>query len=139
MVLCGPEIHFCIIQDLEWQKNTLTNQSYQCCTLQEYCSHPLHYFKPNVEFVFMNGDHYLSSPLQVSDIVNITLRGYSSKEKSAIIVCDSQKNAGMFFHSVTDVKIIDIAFLNCGIKTECLTNKRASLIFFSGINLSMLR
>ena len=49
-----------------------------CCSLDTYAKQREEYFKSNVTFVLLPGNHTLSDPLVVSNVTNLTFRGVDS-------------------------------------------------------------
>ncbi len=109
-----------------------------CSTLEEYLStYNMTNIRNNSKFIFMEGNHYLNTAIEIRSKENIHL---SSEGGSAIIICTG--HAGFIFKDTSHVTIKGLMFIGCGADSEdpednC-NNITASLIFFYGSDLTLI-
>ena len=107
-----------------------------CCSLDTYAKQREEYFKSNVTFVLLPGNHTLSDPLVVSNVTNLTFRGVDTAyilgvAPSVKIICS---HSYFLFQYSTEVVIQDLMLYGCGGKevrgsSGCYT---PTLSFISG-------
>ena len=85
-----------------------------CTTFSEYAQEAELYFTSNTTMVFLPGDHNLDKNITVANVTRLTLRGESSSDNIATVVCSG--SVGLSFTSMVDFKIDSLAFTTCNRK-----------------------
>ena len=85
-----------------------------CATISEYAQEAEVYFTSNTTMVFLPGDHTLDMNITVANVTRLTMRGESSSDNRATIVCS--ESVGLNFTNMTEFKIYSLAFTSCNRK-----------------------
>ena len=104
-----------------------------CHTLQYIASYSN--FTSNTIFHFLEGKHTLSTVLEVTNVANLSLVGYSPP---SIVKCSGKSHAGFIVTNFTNFRIENISFLDCNIGPQHTTFFLAngSGLFIDGITIS---
>ena len=144
--------------------NVTTNQcpGTHCLELNTYVHNASSFFLSTSEFIFLPGIHFLDSHVMVANIDNLQMIGspnltqypFSLKvqeygfdsydednnvtylESSTHITCTSYNDTGFVFVNVTNLTIINVTFVNCGVYFN-LTYQSAGIHMVSIHNLLM--
>ena len=87
------------------------HNSTNCTTLSEYAREAELYFTSNTTMVFLPGDHDLDTNITVANVIRLTVRGESSSDNMATVVCNG--SVGLSFTSMVDFKLHSLAFTSC--------------------------
>ena len=79
-------------------------------SLQRYLNNTSKYLLSHNQFHFMQGQYYINNDLIIKDINNFTITGPRNGQ-SAVIHCTSPANVVVI--TVTNIKILNIALINC--------------------------
>ena len=144
--------------------NVTTNQcpGTPCLELNTYVHNVSSYFLSTSEFIFLPGTHFLDSNVMVANKDNLQMIGSPNLtqypisvkvqeygfdsydednnvtylESSTNITCTSYNNTGFVFVNVTNLTIINITFVNCGVYFN-LTGQSAGIHMVKVHNLQM--
>ena len=86
--------------------------SHPCVTLSQYLGNISG--MTNISFLFLSGNHSLTSTITMQQVDNITMIGVSYNNSApAIIICNSA-GAALVFTNASNIKIGNLVFRNCG-------------------------
>ena len=106
--LCGAAVYYV----RPTQPCNATCPSDPCLTLDEYTVSSERYFTSNSAFLFLRGNHTLSSSFNVSGIHNLTLKPYTDGNLVFVhpLICDPYVPLMMRFKVVSDVVVAELNF-----------------------------
>ena len=104
--LCGAAVYYV----RPTQPRNATCHGDPCLTLDEYAVSSERYFISNTTFLFLGGNHTLSSSFNVSGIHNLTLKPYTDGILVFVhpLICDPYVPLMMRFKVVSDVIFVDL-------------------------------
>ena len=107
---CSAENVYCVTPTAT-SCSSCPHNSTNCATLCEYAREAELYFTSNTTMVFLPGDHTLDTNITVANVASLTMRGESSSDNRATVVCDGL--VGLSFTSMVELKIHSLAFTSC--------------------------
>ena len=110
---CSAENLYCVTPTASSCSSCPYNY-YYCTTLSEYVQDAELYFTSNTTMVFLPGDHALDMNITVASVTRLTMRGESSSDEIATIVCKGR--VGFSFTNMMEFKINSLAFTHCSRK-----------------------
>ena len=107
--------------------------SVMCHTLQYYANHSN--FTNNSVFYFLEGEHLLSSKVEIKDVVNLSFLGASSSPELNPILCDSS-SSGFQIQKFSKFNLKNLTVLNCGFNLQ--VEFAGAIVLMNGSDLSIL-
>ena len=107
---CSAENVYCVTPTAT-SCSSCPHNTTNCTTLSEYAQEAELYFTSNTTMVFLPGDHVLDIDITVANVARLTMRGESSSDNRATVVCDGL--VGLSFTSMVEFKIHSLAFTSC--------------------------
>ena len=107
---CSAENVYCVTPTAT-SCSSCPHDSTNCTTLSEYAQEAELYFTSNTTMVFLPGNHTLDMNITVADVTRLIMRGESSSENIATIVCNGP--VGFSFTSMVDLKVHFLSFASC--------------------------
>ena len=127
--LCGAAVYYV----RPTQPRNATCPSDPCLTLDEYAVSSERYFISNTAFLFLGGNHTLSSSFNVSGIHNVTLKPYTDGNSVVVhpLICDPYVPVMMRFKVVSDVTFVEL-----NVKSISFVFENSSSITLTGLVMS---
>ena len=110
LAYCSAENVYCVTPTIT-SCSSCPHNSANCTTLIQYAQEAKLYFTSNTTMVFLPRDHALDVNITVSHVAKLTMRGESSLDKKATVVCSGP--VGLSFTSMVEFKIHSLAFTYC--------------------------
>ena len=110
LAYCSAENVYCVTPTVT-SCSSCPHNSANCTTLIQYAQEAKLYFTSNTTMVFLPGDHALDVNITVSHVAKLTMRGESSLDKKATVVCSGP--VGLSFTSMVEFKIHSLVFTYC--------------------------
>ena len=87
-----------------------------CHTLQYYTDNEN--FTSNAVFFFLQGEHTLSSVVEIADVENLSLIGTGEHQDTNKILCSSENKAGFSIQRFVNITFKKLSILNCSGQSE---------------------